>query len=293
MKPPKKFGVWGNTEKENFWNTLPEILSWSKEKKIEVYLTKRIKSSKRNTSESSLVINSKDDINDLDFMLALGGDGTFLSSARAVENRNIPILGIHLGDLGFLAKVNLDDLFQRLNQVADGMYVIEKRSMIKALVKKNGLLIHHTALNDFVVKNNELNRMLSFTVYVDGHLVCNYKADGLIIATPTGSTAYSLSSGGPIISPDVDSFVVTPISPHSLTSRPLVVSANSKINITFPDKTDEMMFTVDGQIHEKLNPTNEIKIQRAAYEINLIDFIDNDYFETLRKKMGWGKRGED
>ena len=292
MKPPKKFGVWGNTEKENFWNTLPEILSWSKEKKIEVYLTKRIKSSKRNTSESSLVINSKDDINDLDFMLALGGDGTFLSSARAVENRNIPILGIHLGDLGFLAKVNLDDLFQRLNQVADGMYVIEKRSMIKALVKKNGLLIHHTALNDFVVKNNELNRMLSFTVYVDGHLVCNYKADGLIIATPTGSTAYSLSSGGPIISPDVDSFVVTPISPHSLTSRPLVVSANSKINITFPDKTDEMMFTVDGQIHEKLNPTNEIKIQRAAYEINLIDFIDNDYFETLRTKMGWGKRGE-
>ena len=292
MKPPKKFGVWGNTEKENFWNTLPEILSWSKEKKIEVYLTKRIKSSKRNTSKSSLVINSKDDINDLDFMLALGGDGTFLSSARAVENRNIPILGIHLGDLGFLAKVNLDDLFQRLNQVADGMYVIEKRSMIKALVKKNGLLIHHTALNDFVVKNNELNRMLSFTVYVDGHLVCNYKADGLIIATPTGSTAYSLSSGGPIISPDVDSFVVTPISPHSLTSRPLVVSANSKISIKFPDKTDEMIFTVDGQIHEKLNPTNEIKIQRAAYEINLIDFIDNDYFETLRTKMGWGKRGE-
>ena len=293
MKPPKKFGVWGNTEKENFWNTLPEILSWSKEKKIEVYLTKRIKSSKRNTSESPLVINSKDDINELDFMLALGGDGTFLSSARAVENRNIPILGIHLGDLGFLAKVNLDDLFQRLNQVADGMYVIEKRSMIKALVKKNGLLIHHTALNDFVVKNNELNRMLSFTVYVDGHLVCNYKADGLIIATPTGSTAYSLSSGGPIISPDVDSFVVTPISPHSLTSRPLVVSANSKISIKFPDKTDEVIFTVDGQIHEKLNPTNEIKIQRAAYEINLIDFIDNDYFETLRKKMGWGKRGED
>ena len=292
MKPPKKFGVWGNTEKENFWNTLPEILSWSKEKKIEVYLTKRIKSSKRNTSESPLVINSKDDINELDFMLALGGDGTFLSSARAVENRNIPILGIHLGDLGFLAKVNLDDLFQRLNQVADGMYVIEKRSMIKALVKKNGLLIHHTALNDFVVKNNELNRMLSFTVYVDGHLVCNYKADGLIIATPTGSTAYSLSSGGPIISPDVDSFVVTPISPHSLTSRPLVVSANSKISIKFPDKTDEMIFTVDGQIHEKLNPTNEIKIQRAAYEINLIDFIDNDYFETLRTKMGWGKRGE-
>ena len=226
-------------------------------------------------------------------MLALGGDGTFLSSARAVENRNIPILGIHLGDLGFLAKVNLDDLFQRLNQVDDGMYVIEKRSMIKALLKKNGLLIHLTALNDFVVKNNELNRMLSFTVYVDGHLVCNYKADGLIIATPTGSTAYSLSSGGPIISPDVDSFVVTPISPHSLTSRPLVVSANSKISIKFPDKTDEMIFTVDGQIHEKLNPTNEIKIQRAAYEINLIDFIDNDYFETLRKKMGWGKRGED
>tara|TARA_S200000501_G_scaffold190210_1_gene179121 strand:- start:113701 stop:114582 length:882 start_codon:yes stop_codon:yes gene_type:complete len=292
MKPPKKFGVWGNIEKENFWKTLPEILSWSKEKKIDVYLTERIKSSNRNTFESSLVINSNEDIGNLDFMLALGGDGTFLSSARAVENRNIPILGIHLGDLGFLAKVNLDDLFQRLDQVADGMYVIEKRSMIRAIINKNGLSKYHTALNDFVVKNNELNRMLSFTVYVDGHLVCNYKADGLIIATPTGSTAYSLSSGGPIISPDVDSFVVTPISPHSLTSRPLVVSANSKIDITFPDETDDMMFTVDGQLHEKLNPSNEIKIKRATYEINLIDFIDNDYFETLRTKMGWGKRGD-
>ena len=134
--------------------------------------------------------------------------------------------------------------------------------------------------------------MLSASVSVDGHFVGNYKADGLIIATPTGSTAYSLSAGGPIVTPRVDSFIITPTAAHTLTSRPLVVPSNSEVIISFSDTNDSIFFVVDGQINESLNPSCSVKITKADYEISLIDFNDKDYFETLRTKMGWGKRGD-
>ena len=134
--------------------------------------------------------------------------------------------------------------------------------------------------------------MLNASVIVDGHFVGNYKADGLIVSTPTGSTAYSLSSGGPIVTPKVNSFIITPIAAHSLTSRPLVISSNSEISIKFSDETHSIHFVVDGQINETLDSSTAVKIIKAEYEIGLIDFKDNDYFETLRTKMGWGKRGD-
>ena len=292
MIQTKTFGIWGNTEKNIFWETLPKILDWSRKKGITAHLTERILSSDPDADSDHPIIHSKEDIDKLDFMLVLGGDGTFLSCARAVEDRTTPILGIHLGDLGFLAKVTLEDIFQRLDQVSDGNYTVEQRAMAQALIQNNGNEKTHTGLNDFVVKNGKPHRMLTSRVHVDDHLVSTYKSDGLIVATPTGSTAYSLSSGGPIITPDVDSFVVTPISPHSLTSRPLVVSANSTVRIDFPEEEDNIIFTTDGQIHESLDPTCSIEINRADYEIGLIDFIDNDYFQTLRTKMDWGRRGE-
>jgi NAD+ kinase len=224
-------------------------------------------------------------------MLVLGGDGTFLSCARAVEHRPTPILGIHLGDLGFLAKVNLENIFQRLDQVAEGKFSVEKRSMVKASILKNGSSLTQYGLNDFVVSNGESHRMLIAEVYVNDNRVSEYKADGLIIATPTGSTAYSLSSGGPIISPDVDSFVITPISAHTLNSRPLVVSAKSTIKIKFSSYNQNIMFITDGQLHELLSPDDTVLITNSDFKIGLIDFSDNDYFQTLRTKMGWGTRG--
>jgi NAD+ kinase len=292
MIQPKTFGIWGNTEKKIFWETLPKILDWARGNGITAHLTERILSSDTGVGYNQPVIHSKEDIAKMDFMLVLGGDGTFLSCARAVEHRSTPILGIHLGDLGFLAKVTLEDIFQRLDQVASGDFTVEKRAMAQAIIHKNGNEKTYTGLNDFVVNNGESHRMLTGRVHIDDHLVSIYKADGLIVATPTGSTAYSLSSGGPIITPDVDSFVVTPISPHSLTSRPLVVSANSTVRIDFPGEEDNIIFTTDGQLHETLDPTCSIEITRAGFEIGLIDFIDNDYFQTLRTKMDWGRRGE-
>ena len=242
MSLPKTFGVWGNIEKDAFWNILPEIIIWAESKNIELFLTEKILSDTRANKFNQPIIDSKNKISELDFMLVLGGDGTFLSCARAVEHRGTPILGIHLGDLGFLAKVTLENIFQRLDQVAEGKFSVEKRSMVKASILKNGSSLTLYGLNDFVVSNGESHRMLTAEVYVDDNRVSEYKADGLIIATPTGSTAYSLSSGGPIICPDVDSFVITPISAHTLNSRPLVVSAKSTIKINFSSYNQNILF---------------------------------------------------
>jgi len=289
---PKSFGVWGNTDKESFWEILPDILAWSGKKGLDAYLTTRILNHENGSTLTSKKIRSKDDMSVLDFMLVLGGDGTFLALARAIEHRNTPILGIHLGDLGFLAKVTLKDLFVRLDQVANGDFIVEKRILVKASIKKNGQTIHHVGLNDFVLSNGQSHRMLNATVSVNGHLVGNYRSDGLIIATPTGSTAYSLSAGGPIVTPEVDSLIITPTAAHTLTSRPLVIPADSKIILDFPDTNDSILFIADGQVHESLDPSCQVEITKSDYDVKLIDFKDSDYFQTLRTKMGWGKRGE-
>jgi len=208
MTKPKNFGLWGNTDKGVFWQILPKIIDWANRNKIQIYITEKIKTDVEFNANSIPVINSNEKISEMDFMLVLGGDGTFLSCARAVEHHDTPILGIHLGDLGFLAKVTLDDIFQRLDQVAKGDYLIEKRSMVKAVLKKKGSEKVLYGLNDFVVTSGESHRLLVSEVFVNGRRVSEYRSDGLIVATPTGSTAYSLSSGGPIIAPDVDSFVI-------------------------------------------------------------------------------------
>ncbi len=291
MKTPKTFGIWGNTEKKSFWNILPEIIDWAKSIGLKSHVTTRILNHKFSPSNIA-PIESKSDLGNLDFMLVLGGDGTFLSLARAIKHYSTPILGIHLGDLGFLAKVTLSDLFVRLNQVAKGDYIKEQRILVEANIKNNGIDINRFALNDFVICNGQSHRMLNASISVDGHRVSEYRSDGLIISTPTGSTAYSLSAGGPIVTPKVDSLIITPSAAHSLTSRPLVVPASSTIIINFSKTNDSIQFIADGQIHDSLDCTSEVRICKSDHVVNLIDFEDTDYFETLRKKMGWGKRGE-
>ena len=165
-------------------------------------------------------------------------------------------------------------------------------SMIKASIKKDEKKLTLYGLNDFVVSSGESHRMLISEVFVNGNRVSEYRSDGLIICTPTGSTAYSLSSGGPIVAPDVGSLVITPISAHSLTSRPLVVSDKSTIEIRFSNYNQNILFITDGQLHNALKPEHNVLITNSNFEIGLIDFKDSDYFQTLRTKMGWGTRGD-
>ncbi len=292
MSKSKKFAVWGNTEKPKFWDTFPGILKWAKKNELFPYLTTRI--DKQYKYHKYPIIEKADDFNEMDFILTIGGDGTILSTARAIAHRNVPILGIHLGDLGFMAKVTLSDLYNKLDQVATGKFSISDHLVLEAEMSANGKTIKSHVLNDVVVNNGKTHRMVTCMVEANNKFIGKYKADGIIVATPTGSTAYSLSAGGPIVEPTVQSIIVTPICPHSLTSRPLVVPDSSEIKITFPDDpAEDIGVTLDGQIFHNFNYEAVIKVRKADYTIKFIDFTDSSYYGTLRNKMGWGRRGEE
>lgn len=294
VKKPKSFGIWGNTDKPRFWELLNPILDWSIEKGLTSFITTRIRDQlPSNFKYDVQVIESAEDFIKLDFLLALGGDGTMLSAARAVGNRNTPILGIHLGELGFLAEVTSNEMFDRLNMVASGNYGLQKRMVIKAEINNGEGPITFFALNDFVIDRGKSHRMITLRLKSNERFVADYKADGLIIGTPTGSTAYSLSAGGPIIMPKLKAIVVVPISPHTLNLRPIVLPDDRILEISFPDDgVDKIAFAVDGQVNEYLDPQAKISIQKASFDIQMIDFKDSNYFDILQRKMGWGKRGE-
>jgi NAD+ kinase len=292
---PKTFGIWANTDKAAVWKMLPEILNWGKSAGLETWLTTRIQKNKpKSVSFECPIIETAEDFKKLDFILSLGGDGTMLSLARAVFDRGTPILGIHLGELGFLAEVIDKDMFQRLDLVAQGKYRITERNVLQCSVSNGSRSRTLFALNDFVINNGPSVRMLNAQLEAGGLFVANYKADGLIIATPTGSTAYSLAAGGPVVVPGLDSMVVSPICPHSLTFRPIVFPAGETLSISFPGETTDSTIdlAVDGQITESLGKDSAVSIKAADYKIKLIEFDDSNYFHTLRTKMGWGKRGE-
>ena len=294
VKKPKSFGIWGNTDKPRFWELLNPILDWSIEKGLTSFITTRIQDQlPSNFKYDVQVIESAEDFIKLDFLLALGGDGTMLSAARAVGNRNTPILGIHLGELGFLAEVTSNEMFDRLNMVESGNYGLQKRMVIKAEINNGEGPITFFALNDFVIDRGKSHRMITLRLKSNERFVADYKADGLIIGTPTGSTAYSLSAGGPIIMPKLKAIVVVPISPHTLNLRPIVLPEDRILEISFPnDGVDKIAFAVDGQVNEYLDPQAKISIQKALFDIQMIDFKDSNYFDILQRKMGWGKRGE-
>ena len=292
MNKPTNFGIWANTDKPAFWKVLPDIISWAKNKSIDLFITTRIESQLKDHDFDYQLIESADDFVELDFILTLGGDGTIFSLARAVGDRGTPILGIHLGELGFLAEVVLEDMFTRLDEVVGGDYNIQKRMVIKCIVNNGTEPQTFYALNDIVVDRGKSHRLLNCELLANENFVAKYKADGLIVATPTGSTAYSLASGGPIVIPTFGSMVVTPICPHTLTLRPIVFPDDQILEISFPeDGEKDMALAVDGQVNEYLESTAKVVIQKAPYKINMVNFTDSNYFNTLRTKLGWGVRG--
>jgi len=292
LNKPTSFGIWANTDKPAFWKVLPDIISWAKNKSIDLFITTRIESQLKDHDFDYQLIESADDFVKLDFILTLGGDGTIFSLARAVGDRGTPILGIHLGELGFLAEVVLEDMFTRLDEVVGGDYNIQKRMVIKCIVNNGTEPQTFYALNDIVVDRGKSHRLLNCELLANDNFVAKYKADGLIVATPTGSTAYSLASGGPIVIPTFGSMVVTPICPHTLTLRPIVFPDDQILEISFPeDGEKDMALAVDGQVNEYLESNAKVVIQKAPYKINMVNFTDSNYFNTLRTKLGWGVRG--
>jgi NAD+ kinase len=225
-----------------------------------------------------------------DFAVVLGGDGTLLSAARALAKANIPILGVNLGSLGFLTEVPLQDLYDTLEAAGENKCSFESRAMLHCeLVREGKCLATYNALNDAVVNKSAIARLVGFDLFVDQNFVSNYKADGVIVATPTGSTAYSLAAGGPILMPNVDAFVVTPVCPHSLTHRPLVVHDTAEIQIVVRDVDDKAFLSIDGQIGVPVCDGDYVVCRKAAYRVKILR-MRKTFFDVLRTKLKWGER---
>src|SRR5579884_1421000 len=225
-----------------------------------------------------------------DLVIVLGGDGTLLSAARVVAGRDIPLFAVNMGHLGFLTSIPVEDLYPELERALRGEHRIGRRRMIDCELRRNGETIgSYSALNDVVITKSELARMIDLDTHVDNHFVAAYKADGLIIATPTGSTAYSLSAGGPVIFPSVAAFCITPICPHMLTNRPVIVPDSSVIKILNYGESGPFL-SIDGQVGEPLSKGDRIICRASSKTIQLIRPPKSLFFDVLREKLKWGER---
>jgi NAD+ kinase len=267
---------------------LPDLLDWFHRRQYKLFLDQ----------ETAQYISTADEVMErqslgtkhTDFALVLGGDGTLLSAARAVAHEGVPILAVNLGSLGFLTEVPLSEMYATLEAVDAGQCPTEQRSIIDCTAYRDSeVLAHHYALNDVVVNKSALSRLVDFDLLIDGAFVFSYKADGVIIATPTGSTAYSLAAGGPIMMPSVQSFVVTPVCPHALTHRPLVVRDSAQIELRVDTGPEEAFLSIDGQVGMPLQQGDRVLCQRAAHSVRLMR-VRRTFFEVLRNKLKWGQR---
>jgi NAD+ kinase len=225
-----------------------------------------------------------------DLILVLGGDGTLLAAAREAAVRGVPILPINLGSLGFLTSFTLEELYPALEETLAGHLTASERVMLLATLLRDGKTSEQQCvLNDAVINKGALARMIELRLFIDGDSVCRYRSDGLIVATPTGSTAYSLSAGGPIVHPQVESIVITPICPHTLSDRPLVVRDSSLIELTVVGDAESTYLTLDGQKGVELTAGDRVQITRAEARLKLIQPPRKSYYEILRSKLKWGE----
>ena len=266
---------------------LPELLSWFRQRDYQLYMDEE---TARYTNCEQVISRLEIGKKHPDFALVLGGDGTLLSAARSVAHEGVPILAVNLGSLGFLTEVPLNELYVALEAIDQGQCPVEERSVLDCRLVRNAQCISQNfALNDVVVNKSAISRLVEFDLYIDGNFVFQYKADGVIIATPTGSTAYSLAAGGPVLMPSVDAFVVTPVCPHSLTHRPLVVTETSQIELRVETGEEQAFLSIDGQIGLPVQQGDRVFCQRAGHKVKLMR-LRRTFFDVLRNKLKWGQR---
>ncbi len=266
---------------------LRKLLAYLRKRKVETFLDQ---DTAKLVGESSPY--QKSEIpGKVDLIAVLGGDGTLLSVARLIGCQDVPIFGINLGSLGFLTEVTLDELYPTLDKVIEGNFNYDERMMLTASVVRQGEEItHYSVLNDIVINKSALAKIIDMAVNIDSMHIANFKADGLIVSTPTGSTAYNLAAGGPIVHPSLHLVILTPICPHILTNRPVVVRDDSRIEIVLQSMNTEVHLTMDGQVGFSLRGEDIIRIEKAACTIKLISVPGKNYFDILRTKLKWTER---
>ena len=278
-------GIVANIEKENIAAPVKALVQWLEEKRVSVFLEREIARTigcSKSMSWRTLAEHSK-------MIVVLGGDGTMLRAARFLAGYDVPILGINMGSFGYLTEVNLNEMHAALELIIDGDFVTEKRMMLDVGIRKGKkeVRIGHV-LNDVVINRGNFSRMNELEMAVNGDYLTTYKGDGLIVATPTGSTAYSLSAGGPIVFPGQDLIIVNPICPHTLTNRPIIFAEGSVLMITLWSKDKGATLTLDGQEVHRIKSGDVITIKKAACATTLVLSPYRSYGEILRSKLGWG-----
>jgi NAD+ kinase len=283
MKKIKRAGLVIKPHAPDIKNILKELIRYL-EKRGVVCVLEELASEKLKRGEG---IRREDLPGKVDLVVVLGGDGTLLSIAHQAAQKDVPVLGVNLGSLGFLTEVPLNEMFLTLDSFFEGnKEIISPRRLLKAISK--GKIYY--CLNDVVINKGALARMIQFIIWIDDKEIAALRADGLIISTPTGSTAYSLAAGGPIIKPYIPAIILAPICPHTLSFRPMVISSKSKIKVKLLTAGEEVYLTLDGQRGDLLVKNDIVNIEQAHFELQLISSPKRNYFDLLKEKLGWGQK---
>lgn len=237
--------------------------------------------------ETVTTFTREDDIKDTSFLISVGGDGTLLDTVTIIKDTKIPILGLNTGRLGFLSHVDVEEIERAIESLINGDYTLDKRSLIEVRSNDHQFGDFPYALNEVTILNKERNSMITVHAYVNDLYMSTYWADGLIIATPTGSTAYNLSCGGPIVTPDSNNLIITPVAPHNLNVRPIILSNSNKISLRAEGREPQSLLTIDSRSYA-LDRGSSLELTKANFEINLVSLEGQDFFHTIRNKMGWG-----
>jgi NAD+ kinase len=285
----ESIGIIANLTKDKAAQEVIEVSDWLKNRGVYPLITEDCASAL--SLDDCGIIDSENVSRHVDALIVFGGDGTLLNIARMPGAAKVPIMAVNLGSLGFLTEVALDELYPALTKMLEGDFQLDERMMLRATLREesdNKIKAQSFALNDAVIRQGAFSRIVTLESYIDGEHVATYGADGLIIATPSGSTAHSLSAGGPIIHPGLDAFILTPICPHTLTVRPHIVSAELHVSIIVRSIHNNIMLTIDGQKAFDLCPDSVVEIDKAPETIKLIRSRERSYYEVLKTKLKWG-----
>ena len=284
-----KFALFGNCYQENKVQAVRRVVDSLVAHQAEVSISYSFNEFVRTTLHMDIPYSEliESDSFTADYVVCMGGDGTFLDVASRVGNKEIPIIGVNTGRLGFLAGVSPDEIDKVLDAVYEGRFTVEGHSVLRLMCDDVNLMDYPCALNEIAILKHDISSMISIRTCIDGEYLTTYQADGLIVGTPTGSTAYSLSVGGPIVVPQSRTITLTPIAPHSLNMRPIVLTDDSSIELEVKSRSNNFLIAIDGRSHSYPDSI-KLRIRKAPYEVKVVSLLDQNFFSTLSRKMMWG-----
>ena len=292
MSPIKRIGIVLKPNQPDALRTVCELVTWLNERGITLVGTPELERD-RIQNETGCPVDQaprEDLAAHVDLILVLGGDGTMIATARMLSDREVPVLGVNYGGLGYLAEFRIEELYQALDSILSGNFRLDRRVMLGVELRRGGELItQNHVLNDVVINKSALARIIEIDAYLNQHFVNSFRADGLIISTPTGSTAYNLSAGGPVIFPSMNAVVITPICPFTLSNRPIVVPDDATIELLLKTDQEEVTLTLDGQVGFSLKVEDRVVIRKSSVTFNLVQPSNRNYFDVLRDKLRWGR----